>query len=83
MQEKLTKITFFLLLMADGMNIDMRRRVFVYLSQCHYYKAHLFAENNFLLKSVFLGKWIIFQCLVVSWKISWKTISSVWLCHEK
>jgi hypothetical protein len=56
MQEKLTKITFFLLLMGDGMNINMRRIVFVYLSQCHYYKVHLFAENNFLLKSVFLEK---------------------------
>jgi hypothetical protein len=25
----------------------------------------------------------IFQCLVVLWKINWKTLSSVWLCYGK
>jgi len=25
----------------------------------------------------------IFRCLVVLWKMNWKTLSSVWLCYGK
>ena len=43
-------------------------------------------ESCFLLESEFRGSEFLeseFRCLVVLWKMNWKTLSSVWLCYGK
>ena len=49
-------------------------------------KAVCLQESEFIWESEFLESKFresIFRCLVVLWKMNWKTLSSIWLCYEK
>jgi hypothetical protein len=67
---------------------DFPSITFTYTWQMQWKCPVCLLKSNFFFKKLFSwkiipGKWIIFRCLVMLWKINWKIFSGIWLCYGK